>query len=1012
MSNIPEQNEEWNTGAADRNDQIPETNNIVASDVPTETAITAAEAGEPASDIADQSHDADVQVPVEAGVPDAEGGDEPATLPEAHDVQQIIDSLRRTPLAENHLGDLRAVGLTDETIRIARLCSAPAAATRLLGFHDSPALVFPYPEHPGYIRIKPDQPRVDREGKTIKYESPRGSRNHLYVPHRTRARLRGMGEPVTAVIITEGEKKALKADQEGFSTISVPGVWGWRSCPAELTGIAWQGRLAIIAFDSDVTRKPDVKAAISALTDKLKEEGADVRVVLLPDIEGHEKIGLDDFLVARGREALQVLLDNAKDWFSVLLDMLPRGLAGDALDALVQPILQQAEQSGTTGREQRLTQFRQRLRALGYTAPPMQELKRAARNAVAQNRQRTANQPAEDAPVIRFVAEGPDGRFDGQPERYGLYDMSTEEPRQLTNFIMRITEDVHVADDLRPRRAFRGTITLLGADHHFTIDAEDYGNNGKLTAAIYAAAGAKVEIDCPPEKLRTAISAVSGPAMRRASTNFGWNADKTVFMVPGGQITRDGFQAADQSAVQVDLTDQEFAKRLSLRPISTDQLLATKQHLVEDLLRLCPDAKVGYALLSGAALSVLYRFTDSMNRVLLWVAGLSGNGKSFMAKLFQNLFGDFPIAGEKAVISWASTVKRIQHEGYYFRDAFYLVDDFKPEHCRPGDATWLLQSYADSAARSRLRSDATAAETREIRGFLVCTGEDVPDHSASATARLIKIPYPVGEKDLERGRRCQQQRGNYAGVMCDFIRHIIANGRGPAFAERVAELQQRYYREVTGSDNDLRIAGNFAMLAAAFEEIADYLRDAWAGADEAKRVFGERHVPELRQATLTDVSEQKASRLFLSTLAVLVQQGTVRIQGNVSGVTPQMNATLIGKTVRADEAGGQQAPARPVGPTAGRQGAAHTQEEVVLEIWTSAALGGVQQALRQQGRPTIAVTEKALLQQLREDGVLLGRNNQPLAREGTEDATRQVKIGEVNRKAFRIAYRTLMQGWL
>ena len=401
----------------------------------------------------------------------------------------------------------------------------------------------------------------------------------------------------------------------------------------------------------------------------------------------------------------------------------------------------------------------------------------------------TADQPAENEPLIRFVAEGPDGRFDGQCDKYGLYDMRSEEPHQLTNFVMRITEDVRVADDLRPRHVFRGTITLLGADHHFTIDAEDYGNNGKLTAAIYAAAGAKAEIHCKPEMLRTAISAVSGPAMRRASTNFGWSADKTVYMVPGGQITANGFQAADQSAMQVDLTDQEFAKRLGLGPITAEQLATTKQHLVEDLLRLCPDAKVGYALLSGAALSVLYRFTDGMNRVLLWVAGLSGNGKSFMAKLFQNLFGDFPIAGEKAVISWASTVKRIQHEGYYFRDAMFLVDDYKPEHCRPGDATWLLQAYADSAARSRLRADATAAETREIRGLLVCTGEDVPDHSASATARLIKIPYPVGEKDLERGRRCQQQRGNYAGVMADFLRHIIANNRGPAFAERVAELQ-------------------------------------------------------------------------------------------------------------------------------------------------------------------------------------------------------------------------------
>lgn len=66
--------------------------------------------------------------------------------------------------------------------------------------------------------------------------------------------------------------------------------------------------------------------------------------------------------------------------------------------------------------------------------------------------------------------------------------------------------------DLRPRRVFRGTIILLGADHHFTIDAEDFSKNGKLMAAIYGAAGAKAEIHCKPEMLRTAVSAVSGPA--------------------------------------------------------------------------------------------------------------------------------------------------------------------------------------------------------------------------------------------------------------------------------------------------------------------------------------------------------------------------------------------------------------------------------------------------------------------------------------------------------------------
>jgi hypothetical protein len=1003
MSNLPEHDEERNTGAAGQNGPTPANSESLTGNAPGDANEAGTAAGQAA-----------------AAATSGEAG-EPPVLPDSSEVRTIVDSLRHTPLADNHLADLRTSGLTDETIRTAGLCSAPAAATGLLGFHNSSAIVFPYLEHPGYIRIKPDQPRIDREGKAIKYESPRGSRNHLYVPHQTRARLHGMGEPVTAIIITEGEKKALKADQEGFATISTPGVSGWQTCVPELTGIGWTGRRAIIVFDSDVTRKPGVKVAISALTDRLRDDGANARVALLPDLEGREKTGLDDYLVARGAESLQQLLDGAKSWFGTLLDMLTAGLAADALEATLQPMYEQIANAGVVGGQMLLEQLRARLRTLGYPNIAKDDMQRAVRACAAHRGRRgyrAGDHLAENEPAIRFVAEGPEGRFARQPEKYGLYDMRFEEPQQLTNFVMRITEDVHVADDLHPRRVFRGTIALLGVERPFTIDAEDYGNNGKLIAAIYATAGAKAEFHCKLETLRTVVSAVSGPVMRHASTNFGWNADKTVYMVPGGQITAGGFQTADQSAAQVDLADQEFAKRLSLRPIPADQLLATKRHIVDDLLQLCPDAKVGYALLAGAALSVLYRFTDGMNRVLLWVVGLSGNGKSFMAKLFQNLFGDFPIAGEKSVISWASTVKRIQHEGYYFRDAMFLADDYKPEHCRPVDATWLLQAYADSAARSRLRSDATAAETREIRGLLVCTGEDVPDHSASATARLIKVPYPMGEKNLDRGRRCQQQRVNYAGVMCDFIRHIIANNRGAAFATRVAELQQRYYREVTGSDNDLRIAGNFAMLAAAFEEIADYLRDAWQGADEAKRVFLEQHVPELRQATLADVSDQKASRLFLSTLAVLVQQGAVRINGHVPGMQPQPNATLIGRAVQAEEHHRQDtqgpAPAEAAAaPAVGRRGAvSHRQEDTALEIWTSATLGVVQQALRQQGKPVIAVSEKGLLQQLREDGVLLGRDNQPLPREGSEDATRQVRIGEVNRKAFRILYRTLMQGWL
>ena len=594
----------------------------------------------------------------EGQVPAGNAGELPE-IPESGEIQPIVASLQRRPLHANHLADLRASGLCDETIRAAGLCSAPAAATRLLGFHDSPALIIPYACHPGYVRIKPDLPRVDNNGRAIKYETPRGGSNHLYIPCRTRQRLMGMGQRAETIIITEGEKKALKADQEGFAAISVPGVWGWRSVDAlrEFAEIDWEGRRAVITFDSDVTRKPDVKNAIAALGEQLKKQKAEVRVVLLPDIDGHEKTGLDDYLVANGEEGLQALLDNAGDWFATLLAMLDCGLEPEPLEAAVKPLYELIGEAGVVSQEELVRRLRNRLKALGYSPPPVDELKRHCRGAQQERRNQPAAGPAANEPEIRFVAEGPEGAYQDNPGKQGLYDYSYERPFQLTNFNMFIDHEVQVHDDTQPHKRFSGRIELQGRTHPFAIKAEDFANNGKLTAAIYEAAGSKVEIHCKSEVLRTAISAVSTPMIRRIGTNFGWNADKTAYLVPGGQITATGFHAAEDGDMQVDLSDQEFAKRLKMKPLTTEQLAAVKRHVVADLLQLCPDRKVGYSLIAAVALSVLYRFSHGMNKPLLWIAGLSGSGKSHSAKLMQNFFGEFPIAGEKGVMSWGSTAE-------------------------------------------------------------------------------------------------------------------------------------------------------------------------------------------------------------------------------------------------------------------------------------------------------------------------------------------------------------------
>ena len=184
------------------------------------------------------------------------------------------------------------------------------------------ALVFPFRNSAGgsgYARVKFDQPRRII-GRVVKYESPRGRPNEIYFPPNT---LPSLNDPTVPLLITEGEKKSLAADQNALPCIGLVGVFGWKAAGGEqllsgLERIAWQHRDVRIVFDSDVQHNPEIQAAEARLAVQLARRGALVRVVRLPDgppgADGQPtKMGLDDFIVAHGLPALRALLDAAED---------------------------------------------------------------------------------------------------------------------------------------------------------------------------------------------------------------------------------------------------------------------------------------------------------------------------------------------------------------------------------------------------------------------------------------------------------------------------------------------------------------------------------------------------------------------------------------------------------------------------------------------------------------------------------------------------------------------------
>ncbi|MCI0643209.1 MAG: DUF3854 domain-containing protein [Gemmataceae bacterium] len=204
------------------------------------------------------------------------------------------------PLSAADLENLRESGLTEATIRLARLRT------------EGGALVFPYFDLDGTVNCFAR--RRPHNGKPAKYVQPPGSPVRAYRAPATLAKLR---DCKSDVYITEGEKKALALSQLGFASVGLGGFWsayqpGTKELIEDLASIVWAGRTVYIVFDNDAkpqTRR-DAEAARRRLAGVLRRAGAKAHQVYLPG--GADKQGVDDFIVARGADAFRVLVERTK----------------------------------------------------------------------------------------------------------------------------------------------------------------------------------------------------------------------------------------------------------------------------------------------------------------------------------------------------------------------------------------------------------------------------------------------------------------------------------------------------------------------------------------------------------------------------------------------------------------------------------------------------------------------------------------------------------------------------
>ena len=119
-----------------------------------------------------------------------------------------------------------------------------------------------------------------------KYIRPKGETSRLFKPLHLAPEI--LNNPNEYIIITEGEKKAIKVVQEGFNCIAVAGVWCWKSKKTEdglipdMHKINWKNKKVYLCFDNDICYKTQVLNALRALTYQLQDFGAIVKNIKLP----------------------------------------------------------------------------------------------------------------------------------------------------------------------------------------------------------------------------------------------------------------------------------------------------------------------------------------------------------------------------------------------------------------------------------------------------------------------------------------------------------------------------------------------------------------------------------------------------------------------------------------------------------------------------------------------------------------------------------------------------------
>tara|TARA_Y100000592_G_scaffold57883_1_gene90605 strand:+ start:10916 stop:13642 length:2727 start_codon:yes stop_codon:yes gene_type:complete len=466
--------------------------------------------------------------------------------------------------------------------------------------------------------------------------------------------------------------------------------------------------------------------------------------------------------------------------------------------------------------------------------------------------------------------------------------------KQISSFIVDLDKHTTISDGIKNYSRFKGNIKKDGAKVEFDIASDDYSSNDKLSAYIYSLLGPNQMLIDNITNIRTAIQKYAETEEEFILKQFGYNTLEegekypTKYLTPS--VIVDKFGVRDNDEITVDLSGEDVAENLDLVNISNDELNALKTHIKDDLLHIA-NYEVGHAALAHTFIPVIFPFIDGdKTRYSFFVRGESGKGKSFIMNAYQNFYGNF-----EHLASWSSTSNALGRIGYFFKDALFMVDDFKKRMFHKmgtyDAALTLLQNFSDNTARARMTATSEMQKTYVVKGWLTATGEDTPSGEASNLARMIPMTFTTKEKKIKQGRKVQKMKGLYPGFTAHYI-HKILNTNPIMLNKALEDYIDTFYPLVAGQSNDVRVARNISLLATSYKFISEFL---WSKAEAIKQQ--EAFVKMLRDKVrelVVEASDELSSEKFVEVIKELLSSGRARLQQDNGIDIEDSKAPIIG----------------------------------------------------------------------------------------------------------------------